>query len=245
MYGAFEGSQLVGVGGLREKFENFPWIEELRVHGKYQKKGVGTALFKYGEELARSKGNPKVAYQTVTENAGSCRIGEKLGYDRSHEMVALWMRSRKAPSVDKKFLNQKAVPTEEALEKFKKILDTPKEEICIGWSYSPLEVGYFKSEPDMDFYFSGDTALLDFRDRNISTKEIVVAKAIIYGSKENVKELVYGFIGRNKVLGIPLICLCSEELVQEILNLKLSFKYATVWTGGHNIVVLFTKNLKS
>jgi len=42
LYGAFEGTKLVGVGGLREKYENFAWIEDIRVHGKYQKKGVGT-----------------------------------------------------------------------------------------------------------------------------------------------------------------------------------------------------------
>ena len=50
LYGAFEGVKLVGVGGLREKFINFAWIEDIRVHGKYQKKGVGTALFTYGEK---------------------------------------------------------------------------------------------------------------------------------------------------------------------------------------------------
>lgn len=243
LYGAFEGSQLVGVGGLREKFENFPWIEDIRVHGKYQKKGVGTALFSYGEKLTRKRGYPRVAFQTVTENAGSCRIGEKLGYERRHEMVALWMRSKEAPSIVKEFLKQEAVPIEIALEKFFRIPNAPKDEICIGWSYSPLEVGYFKSEPDMDFYFAGNTALLDFRDRNISTNEIAIAKAIIYGSKDNVKELVYGFMGRNKELGVPLICLCPEELVPEILNI--GFEYATVWTGGHNIVVLFNKKLHS
>ncbi len=242
LYGAFEGNTLVGVGGLREKFENFPWIEDIRVHGKYQKKGVGTALFKYGEELARCSGSTRVAFQTVTENQGSCRIGEKLGYERKHEMVAFWMRPGKVPNVDEEFLTQSAVKTEAALEKLAKIPDGPKEEICIGWSYSPLEVGYFETEPDMDFYSSGETVLLDFRDRDMVTKEIAAAKAIIYGSKENVKELLLGFFGRNKDLGVVLLCLCPEKLVTEVL--ELGFKHANVWTGNNNIVVMFDKKLK-
>lgn len=95
----------------------------------------------------------------------------------------------------------------------------------------------------MAFYFSGETALLDFRDRDMVTKEIVVAKAIIYGSKKNVRELVNDFIVRNKKLGVPLICLCPEDLADEIL--AIGFNYATVWTGNHNIVVLFSKKLNN
>ena len=244
-YGAFEGKKLVGVGSLREKFDNFAWIEAIRVHGKYQKKGVGTALFNYGELIAKERGFPRVAFQTVTENKGSCRIGEKLGYERRHEMVALYITPEEIPTVDEVYLKQTPTPTEEAIEKLSKIPNGPKEEICTGWSYAPLEENFFKSEPDMDFYFSGKTALLDYRDRSIVTGEIVIGKAILYGSKEGVKDLVHGFIARNKNLGVFLFCLCTEELVREVLDLRLGLKYANVWTGGHNIVVLFTKNLDS
>ncbi|NHJ38473.1 MAG: GNAT family N-acetyltransferase [Asgard group archaeon] len=90
LYGAFLEDKLVGVGGLMQKTKQLAWIEDIRVHGKFQKKGIGTALFNYGEQLAREQNYPRVGYQTVTENKGSCRIGEKLGFTRSHEMVSFF-----------------------------------------------------------------------------------------------------------------------------------------------------------
>jgi N-acetylglutamate synthase-like GNAT family acetyltransferase len=60
LYGAFNSTSLVGVGGLRDKTQYLAWIEDIRIHGVYQKKGVGTALFSYGEQLAREKKYPKV-----------------------------------------------------------------------------------------------------------------------------------------------------------------------------------------
>ena len=242
LYGAFEGSKLVGVGGLREKYENFAWIEDIRVHGKHQKKGIGTALFSYGEKIAKERGFPRVAFQTVTENKGSCRIGEKLGYERRHEMIAFWMSPRKAPKVDEKFLQQQPLQAKDALEKLTSLFDGPREEVCIGWSYSPFEADYYAKDPEKNFYSIGDTVMLDFIDRSIATGEIDGAKAILYGSKENVKELLYGFFGRNKNLRVILLCLCPEHLVPEVLTL--GFKHFTVWTRKHNIVVMFDKKFK-
>ncbi|MHA1954958.1 MAG: hypothetical protein ACW96U_13540, partial [Candidatus Heimdallarchaeaceae archaeon] len=108
-------------------------------------------------------------------------------------------------------------------------------------SYSPFEAKYYDSDPEKNFYSSGETILLDFIDRSIATNEIDGAKAILYGSKENVKELLYGFFGRNKDLGVVLFCLCPEQFVPEVL--ALSFKHANVWTGNNNIVVMFDKKL--
>lgn len=241
LYGAFEGEQFVGIGGLREKFRNFAWIEDIRVHGKHQKKGVGTALFKHGEQVARERGFPRVSYQTVTENRGSCRIGEKLGFERRHEMVALWMRTGKIKKIKGEFPQQQPLDSNEALKRLSSIPDGPKEEVCIGWSYIPFEPEFYDQRDDMNFYSTGDSVLLDFIDRSLATGEIDSARAIIYGSKEDVKEMLYGFIGRNKDIGVPLICMCPDKLVSTVLNLQLGFKIARVWTGGHNIVVFFDK----
>jgi GNAT superfamily N-acetyltransferase len=240
LYGAFEGSKLVGVGGLREKYDNFAWIEDIRVYGKYQKKGVGTALFRYGEKLAKEREFPRVAFQTVTENVGSCRIGEKLGYEKKHEMVAFYMKPSKTPKIEEKY-KQQPLTAKEALEKLTSLPDGPREEVCIGWSYSPFEPDYYDNDPEKNFYSKGDTVMLDFIDRNIATGEIDTAKAIIYGSKENVKDLLDGFFRRNKDLGVILLALCPERLVPELLDV--GFKHANVWTGNNNIVVMFDKKL--
>lgn len=241
LYGAFSRETLVGVGGLREKTKQLAWIEDIRVHGRFQKKGIGTALFNYGEQLARKKNYPKVGYQTVTENKGSCRIGEKLGFTRSHEMIAFFIRLNKVKGSIDDYPELIETPVETALELLPNIPNGPKNEICIGWSYVPLSVEYFHEEPRMKFFFQDKTIMLEFIDTSIATGEIDGAKAILYGSKDNVSKLVKGFLKRNLKLNVWICALYPKEMSDELL--KLGFKNAHVWTGNHNIVVLFTKNL--
>ncbi|NHJ49621.1 MAG: GNAT family N-acetyltransferase [Asgard group archaeon] len=241
LYGAFLAEKLVGVGGLREKTKELAWIEDIRVHGNYQKKGIGLALFNYGEQLAREQNYPKVGYQTVTENKGSCRIGEKLGFTRGHEMVAFVIKRNKAKKLfaDSPVLTE--TPIETALELISKIPNGPKDEINIGWSYVPLTVDYFKQDTRMKFFFEENTMLLEFRDTSITTGEIDGVKAMVYGSKNNIPKLVKGFLKRSFNLNVWMCVLCPHELTDELL--KLGFKHTHVWTGNHNVVVLFTKNL--
>jgi GNAT superfamily N-acetyltransferase len=240
LYGAFKGEVLVGVGGLRDK-ANLAWIENIRVHGEYQRIGVGTELFRHGEELAREQAYQRVGFQTVTENAGTCRMGEILEYQRKHEMVAFYATPKNLPHRDDERSEQVPISTEEALEALERIPNGPRNEICIGWSYTPISADYFDSEPDMRFYSQDDAVMLELDDRNYVTKEIVVVNAMLYGSKTGVERLLSGFIARNANRGLPLIFLCPEDLIPD--PLPEGFQYATVWTGGRNIVVLFTKDL--
>ncbi|MFX0051862.1 MAG: GNAT family N-acetyltransferase [Candidatus Hermodarchaeota archaeon] len=137
LYGAFSSKSLVGVGGLREKTQNLAWIEAIRVHRKYQKKGIGTALLSYGEQLAREKNYLKVGYQTVTENKGSCRIREKLGFKRNHEMIAFGLREKDISEDIDTYPDLEETPIETAFTLMQDIPNGPKEEICIGWSNAP------------------------------------------------------------------------------------------------------------
>jgi len=241
LYGAFSNKTLVGVGGLREKTQDLAWIEDIRVHGRYQKKGIGIALFNYGEQLAREKNYPKVGYQTVTENKGSCRIGEKLGFKRSHEMISFFIKKKGNLREIDTYPDLKETPIEEALTLLQEIPNGPKEEICIGWSYAPLNIEYFQNEPQMKFFFKNKTVMLEFLDKNMATNKIEIAKAILYGTKENVPYLMKGFLKRNIRRKIWICALCPKELIEEVLGM--GFKYGRVWNGNHNIVVLFTKNL--
>ncbi|MFX1368554.1 MAG: GNAT family N-acetyltransferase [Promethearchaeota archaeon] len=241
LFGAFKNDFLVGVAGLRNKGWELAWIESVRVHGEHQKIGVGTALFRHGEAFAREQGYQRVGFQTVTENAGSCRIGEILGYERKHEMYALWMNPQKDPIIEDKGNEQEELSTEEALLALKRIPNAPKDEICIGWSYAPITADYFSSQPDMKFYLQEDTIMLEYHDRDPNSKEVTFVKAILYGAGVGIESILSGFIARNAKLELPLVPLCSEELVPHVL--KMGFHHATVWTGGHNIVVLFTKDL--
>ena len=247
LYGAFFEGNLVGVGGLRTLAERYAWIEDVRIHGKYQRIGVGTEIFNYGEELARKRDCKIVAYQTVTENTGSCRIGEKLGFKRSHEMTAFYLRQEKRAFIRRK---KNPVQTEdtpelepiqpgEALSLMRKIPHVPTAEMCIGWAYRPLITSIFDN-PDMNFFILEDTVALEVRERNSKTGEIQLAKAIIYGNEKNVLSLLNRIRERNKNTEW-IFCLVPEPLVSTIEGTD--FKYGRVWNGKKNIVVLFKKHL--
>jgi hypothetical protein len=132
-------------------------------------------------------------------------------------------------------------PIETALTLLQKIPNGPREEICIGWSYAPLNIEYFQNEPQMKFFFQDKTVMLEFIDRSIATKKIDMVKAILYGSIDNIPFLLKGFLKKNLRDEVCTVALCPKELVEEVLGM--GFEYGRVWTGNHNIVVLFTKKL--
>ena len=240
LYGAFAEGNLVGVGGIRTLTEYYAWIEDVRIHGKYQRLGVGTQIFMYGEELARKRNCTIVAYQTVTENTGSCRIGEKLGFTRSHEMTAFYLPQEKKLIQTEDIPKIEPIQLKEALSLMREIPNAPTEEICIGWAYRPLVPSIFDNNPDMNFFILKDTVALEVKERNSKTGEIQLTKAIIYGNKLNVLPLLNGIRGRN-INTQWIFCLVPEPLVPTVE--ETDFKYGRVWTGNKNIVVLFKKHL--
>lgn len=240
LYGAFAEGNLVGIGGLRTLTEQYAWIEDVRIHGEYQRTGIGTEIFNYGEVLARKRNCTIVAYQTVTENRGSCRIGEKLGFNRCHEMTSFYLPQEKRSIQPEDTPELEPIQTGEALSLMRKIPNVPTEEICIGWAYRPLVTSIFDNNPDMNFFIREDTVGLEVRERNPKTGEIQLTKAIIYGNEKNVLSLLSGIRGRNKETEW-IFCLVPESLVSTLEGTD--FKYGRVWNGEKNIVVLFKKHL--
>ena len=241
LYGAFREDILVGVGGFRDKGKKLAWIEDVRVHGGYQQIGIGTQLIQYGEDLARKLGYQRVGYQTVTENLGACRIGEKLEFQHTQEMAVFHAHPADLPKINSYQSGVEKISNEEAVHALKQIPNAPKEEISIGWSFAPISLEYFDSEPDIRFYIYNDTIMLEIDERNMNTHKIKVAKAILYGAKDGVDNLLSEFIACNVSRELPLMFLCPKELVPDVL--PSGFQRAAVWTNGPNIVILFIKNL--
>jgi hypothetical protein len=122
----------------------------------------------------------------------------------------------------------------------RRIPDAPKDEICIGWDYRPLVAEIFDNDPDMSFFIHEDAVALEARDRDPETGEIGPAKAVIYGNEKNALLLLDEIRARNKNVSW-FFCLVPKALEPTIE--KTDFKYATVWTGNKNIVVLYKKHL--
>jgi len=196
-FGMFQDSTLLGVGNLRRKTAKFAWLESVRVAPNNQQKGIGTALFNHGVQKAKEENFPIIAYATDVNNQGSCSIGKKLGFKLVAEMKPLWIKIDDQKLNALKKIEQKPISIDEAIDLLNNIPNPPIDEISLGWKYAPLDKEYLTEKLDMRFYVIEKTILLEFKDRDMNTNEIHSTRAIIYGSKKHVKELLLGFLYRN------------------------------------------------
>ena len=240
-YGAFSNDILVGVGNLRRKSTKLAWIESIRVAPINQLKGIGLALFSHGMKKAIEEKFPTVAFATDASNYGSNRIGKKLGFQLVTEMIPLWLKIsdfKFDSRIDSKF---EPIAIDKVIKILNSLSDGPKDEICIGWSFIPIEKGYFdKHQPNLNFYAIEDTILLESIDRNLVTNEIQDVRAIIYGSINHVKEILIDFIARNDTLE-HIGCVIGEDLVS--IPLELGFQYLNNDEGKPIKILLWRKSL--
>jgi GNAT superfamily N-acetyltransferase len=239
-YGAFQGEKIIGLGNLRRKTKNVAWIELIRVRPDNQHKGIGTKLFRFGENIAKKLNFKIVGFATEGGNISSCKIGEKLGFKLLTEMIPFWVESKK-PKIVKIEIPSEPISTDEAFKMFQEIPNGPKNYIAIGWNFVPLEKSFFEKEPDMRFYAKNETILLEYLERDEITSEVSWIKAIVYGAEEDAEYLISEYIERTKELGEFLSCITTPGL-QHIPE-KMGFIHSTSEDGRHNTIVMWEKKL--
>lgn len=239
-YGAFQGEKIIGIGNLRRKTKNVAWIELIRVRPDNQLKGIGTELFRFGDNIAKKLNYKIVGFATEGGNIGSCKIGEKLGFKLLTEMIPFWVYSNK-PKILKIENSSKPISIDEALSLTKKIPDGPKDYIAIGWNFVPLEKSYFEKEPDMKFYAKNTTLLLEYLERDEVTEEVSWIKAIIYGAEEDAEYLISEYVERTKDLAKFLVCITTANL--QHIPKKMNFIRSKSEKGKPNTIVMWEKKL--
>jgi GNAT superfamily N-acetyltransferase len=77
---------------VRRHLPGVPRLEHLEVLGRLQRRGIGTALIRAGEETARRLGHRRVALAVGVDNPDARRLYERLGYaDWGHgTIVGTW-----------------------------------------------------------------------------------------------------------------------------------------------------------
>ncbi|MBI5842722.1 MAG: GNAT family N-acetyltransferase [Chloroflexi bacterium] len=75
-------------GGLRSQ------VESLRVNGKFQNKGIGSQMMKYGIERARSRGAHLMQLTSHQSRANAHRFYERLGFKMSHAGMKLNLQKK-------------------------------------------------------------------------------------------------------------------------------------------------------
>jgi GNAT superfamily N-acetyltransferase len=81
---------------VRRHLPGVPTLVHLEVVGPLQRRGIGTALVRAGEDVARRLGHDRVALGVGLDNPGARRLYERLGYTdwgRGHT-VASWREHR-------------------------------------------------------------------------------------------------------------------------------------------------------
>jgi GNAT superfamily N-acetyltransferase len=78
---------------FRRWLPGVPRLDHLEVLGPLQRRGIGTALIRAGEDAARRLGHDRLALSVALDNPGARRLYERLGYvDWGHgTVVGTWL----------------------------------------------------------------------------------------------------------------------------------------------------------
>ncbi|MHA1556164.1 MAG: GNAT family N-acetyltransferase, partial [Candidatus Heimdallarchaeota archaeon] len=174
-------------------------------------KGIGTTLFQHGVEKAKERKCSVVAYATEESNYGSCKIGEKLGFQLVTSMNPLRLKLDDIVLAADKELKHQPISVDEVFEIMNSIPNGPDEEVCLGWEFVPKDKSIFADKRELKFFAVEKTLLLEHKVDNKESKEGSFAKAIIYGAEKHVKELLEEFVRRNSSNEF-LNCVINEEL---------------------------------
>ncbi len=83
--GCFDGDALVAIAGYSQRCHFFAgrvlFVENMVVRAGYRGRGVGQALMRWLEALARTMGCEKVTLDAYVVNVTARRFYERLGYD--------------------------------------------------------------------------------------------------------------------------------------------------------------------
>ena len=81
---------------VRRHLPGVATLVHLEVLGPVQRRGIGTALIRTGEDTARRLGHDRIALGVGLDNPGARRLYERLGYtDWGHgHAVASWREQR-------------------------------------------------------------------------------------------------------------------------------------------------------
>lgn len=101
-FGVEADSRIVAVGNLRlvERGKT-GWMEGLRVHPEYRKKGFARMLTNHLVSLGDSLGVQRLRYTTGSNNRASLKLAKEAGFARILKMRIYWYQNIKAPKGSK------------------------------------------------------------------------------------------------------------------------------------------------
>ena len=100
---AVEKKEIIGILGFSKRFfEKSDFLEEIIVHEKYRKKGIGKKLMKKFEADAKKRKTRRVFSSIEPKNKMSIKMHKKLGYKKSGHIKHIWKEGQKELILSKK-----------------------------------------------------------------------------------------------------------------------------------------------
>lgn len=91
LIGAFVNNKLEGMGKITRLFKNIAWLETLRVHPSFQRKGLGQAIYDAYLKEAEAMNIEKLGMYTEMYNLASKALAERNGFSVKAHMTELTM----------------------------------------------------------------------------------------------------------------------------------------------------------
>ncbi|MFW9772463.1 MAG: GNAT family N-acetyltransferase [Promethearchaeota archaeon] len=242
-YGGFKDKAttlLIGFGRVKIFPNKTAWLEGGRVKVDLQKKGIGKALMKYAIDYAKKFGAKVAQYDTSSENVGSLALAKYFGFKEKKSMETLESKYKKLVIHEREIKGVEEVSLNKAKEIYKKVNIGPGNEICIGWSFIPLD--YIGNE-NSNWLVKDNAILQKIELKRPGSQEGPTSKElwmITYGNELNVKDLIeFTLINEIKAKENEIfVIFCKAEIVEFVK--KLGFSY---WENKPLHVKLFEKLL--
>lgn len=243
-YGTFidkEKKELIGFGRIKFFPNGVAWLEGGRVKSTYQKKGVGREQLRYAIEYAQKSGAKVAQYDTSSKNYGSIALAEYFGFKVRKRMEVLSCKAEDLMISETQIPKVSQINLEEAKNLYRQLNIGSGDEICIGWSYIPLQ---FLKEKGSTWVKSSDAILHKMDLRNRDGAEIPNENEIwmiTYGNPNSIRDLIiyaiFSELNSRKIDKFEVFC--NPDVVEFIK--EFGFNY---WENEPFGVILFEKRLE-
>jgi len=240
-YGTFSDkkkTELIGFGRVKLYNKDIAWLEGGRIKVSYQGQGIGKLQLGYAVEYAANSGVKVAQYDTGSDNLASISLANFYGF-KQKKCMDLVMATSDDIKLSKKISPKIEILTAKDVKEIYKEIDIgPGEEVCIGWSFIPLN---YLTDEHGSWIYNKDAILQKIEFGKTYDYELPSEQEmwmIIYGKPEAALDLIQFTIEKELETKEPKTfeVFCRPEAVNLIKDL--GFKYYGDERFG---VILFEK----
>lgn len=242
-YGTFidkDTKGLIGFGRVKFFPNSVAWLEGGRVRVSYQKKGVGREQLRYAIEYASKSGAKIAQYDTSSRNIGSLALAKHFGFQQKKRMEVLSCKRDEVKFEKKIFSGIDKISLKEAKQFYRKTEIGPGDEVCIGWSYVPID---YLLEKNSSWIHKNNAILQTIKLSSAAIQEGPDENdlwMITYGDAKDAFDLIlYAISNQMEQKSTELFeIFCNSDVVKSVQDIGFSY-----WENEPIGVVLVEKSL--